>query len=1077
MNLLKNGKCSSCGYPAVSTKEVRNALPPQTVLMDRLELGNALDVSFQSIAYIAFDRQEKQPVIVLEFFPKQIAARRDKQLTVRSNKENFIEACRLFLSSRQDQPLELMYAFAENNTVYRVYQPDGHAASAVDQAEKLLDNPIFFRTEQNVPKMTINALGIPQLPQKREWQLSKKLQKESKRKKIRNMLVFSVLFVVLVVAGFIVYDKLRMYDVAIWVTSSTPVREAKLNGELLPAETPQADGRIRYEARLRKGEYTFVAENEDQMNTGVHSLSVKEDGEFSMSIPTPTPAPVKLTDVEWLYAENGQLYVVKDTFVKETRKVVDTVYPVEITGDARLAKDQDNYSLLLCKGGAERELRWKNGTIQFEVSEGTYEIFLRCGDDKKLLKTFSAPAEKEISLNLQAVDFYCEYLHGLTEMDHLYYVGDYASIILDGTEAENINEWADVYPELFGKYRLYQVPLQLDSRYRDDVQVKVNQTFDWTIETEIWVCEHHPELNIELIAGDVVIPETVYPVMPEAGEEAQVIILGKEHADKAEDFWKETNGFFRIGEECFLMKNGDKGSLMTEQEINELKEYRVLFSADEENAVLMDMLDAEVALSTAPMVDRQQIVSVSLNGQPLDMSDDGRCVFAATDGVYELTITFANGLEPVVRKLEIKDHRFMLENKKQSSRYIMLEDEVKASMQLKNDVDNEGLQVVTVDEHQLFVQETALAETPDYLVRVGEVYNKQLQELFDQLPVQVSVDPRIAADKIGNIQMGVITLQMDPETRTTNLEGAMAGKYEIQVSLAGDINEQETLDVWDGGENQVVLLKRFADEQIGKLRFWGLDKENLEYLSGDTDYLTPEAVEESKSTANVYEVVIDRELILENPLTLKDKNMQKELKLANEGLAEAVVYLPEGGEFELYVLWMLDKKSYKLMDISTVRKDTLISITEKDIAVLPTPTPTSTPAPTYKPTNKPSNTGGMAKPSETPTAPPNPFTTETPKPIIENNDTGSGTNQDPNGENNASVEGKGGGQSSDESGSTSSGTQNDSEKLNSNGGTDTSGEDKGGGQNDAESGSAPNDTLKNPEAPGSDGETDNQNGE
>lgn len=169
MREIAGGNCPHCGYPVNYKPVSRFALPIGTLLNNRYEIGGSQAASYQSVAYVAADRQTGALVIVTEFFPKNLAGRGGLMVGVRKNEAQFAFAVRSYMTSGNSAPYQLIDAFSENNTSYRVYALPGGADQAMEEADILLDIPVYFRDEANRPVMSVNALMIPQLPAKRAF--------------------------------------------------------------------------------------------------------------------------------------------------------------------------------------------------------------------------------------------------------------------------------------------------------------------------------------------------------------------------------------------------------------------------------------------------------------------------------------------------------------------------------------------------------------------------------------------------------------------------------------------------------------------------------------------------------------------------------------------------------------------------------------------------------------------------------------------------------------------------------------------------------------------------------------------
>lgn len=168
------GKCGNCGFTAADYKPERTALPLGS-LAGAYRIGVMKFNSRQSQVYTAVHDETSTPAIIEEFFPAQLAGRAPGtgEITLASKDpetvRRFQQACLLIEASSQKRPLKRTETFRANNTVYSVFEPVGTVSPAA-QCEMMSDNPYYFRDQNGMPTMTINALPIPGMPAERAYE-------------------------------------------------------------------------------------------------------------------------------------------------------------------------------------------------------------------------------------------------------------------------------------------------------------------------------------------------------------------------------------------------------------------------------------------------------------------------------------------------------------------------------------------------------------------------------------------------------------------------------------------------------------------------------------------------------------------------------------------------------------------------------------------------------------------------------------------------------------------------------------------------------------------------------------------
>lgn len=117
-------KCPYCGYRETDTVK-KYFIDEGTLFCDgRYELGAVYREDTEFIYYSAWDYQKKNPVIIKEYFPKNMAFRNttngDEVLVLNEHQDNFRNIVEQLLSTSA-------LAFKRNNTVYLIENhPEGN---------------------------------------------------------------------------------------------------------------------------------------------------------------------------------------------------------------------------------------------------------------------------------------------------------------------------------------------------------------------------------------------------------------------------------------------------------------------------------------------------------------------------------------------------------------------------------------------------------------------------------------------------------------------------------------------------------------------------------------------------------------------------------------------------------------------------------------------------------------------------------------------------------------------------------------------------------------------------------------
>ena len=306
-----NGKaCNHCGYEQSLAARLAAALPAGTMLNQRYQLGNALAESRQAIGYIAWDAQNNRAVLLEEFYPKSNATRTDNgQVVSRRNPAMFKQAQEMFGSAGPEtgKLIPCIDAFMAGGTAWRVYQPNPD--QPVDlQMDALLDRPVFFRDPSQRAFMTVNALPMPELPRKREFQPTARIARKRRNRLIKRIALGVAAALLLLVGAFFLLAMGRPVDVTLQVPLYQG-QKASLQGpadqtavditqelQLMEGQTPDPTGQSAalYEVKkqLAPGQYKLMIAPEDvRQSPAENSFTVRGLRPMTTQAPGLEPMP------------------------------------------------------------------------------------------------------------------------------------------------------------------------------------------------------------------------------------------------------------------------------------------------------------------------------------------------------------------------------------------------------------------------------------------------------------------------------------------------------------------------------------------------------------------------------------------------------------------------------------------------------------------------------------------------------------------------------------------------------------------------------------------------------------------
>ena len=941
MSELTDRKCSKCGYPLVELASIKEALPVGTILSNRYELGNALGKSYQSIAYIAYDEKRSESVILLEFFPKSVVGRNGSEVTIRTNRDLFVEACRGFLTSDQVQPLTMLDSFAQNNTVYRVYRLNKHSARAMEEAETLLDNPILFRNSDGKPLMSVNALAIPPLPKMRQWTMSKKIQSEKKHLSIRNMLVAVLVCAIVLLAGFFAYDAVRTHEVTIVVLTGSNISRATFGDiALTDGMTDSEKNEISFVVHVKKGKYALNVETEDGMQSDELVCSVKKPARFSVVVPDPIPE-INVEPGQWLISDNGNYYIFDEYSGKPMNtegKLAEGVSLADIlvTFDQNGFHNGENLKFFIQRGNAKYNLPLSGDTAYAKVSAGEYALYLDDGMNEKQLATLNGETGYSVKINTEAIRCYLENLTKVDPAQGVFFIADQCSLDGVNLSRENLNAWAEEYPSLFGSFKQRMIHAEVSKDLAQDSKEYHINGIKWQPGDAVSLSANTDEwkLQVQIANSKMSYTETI-PVSVDCdaitiGENIAKQIIKDEKWTKAKKLIIDGDSYALIledGESIPEVKKTEFDEALSwfGERFNEQLSQKVTFSYEFDERVSTDAISI-----------------VTLDGVQLKTSETGGAVqVVVTPGLYELKISFKNGLEPVIHVIEIH------ENRHDMFLYEQANEAAKLNASLK-EIGVSG--VVQANEHASYLPEEANASAQtdaETYLKYREVYEKAFDKNEWKLaPVEIYIDEDIQRETIQAVSINGIELASDIYPYSINAT-AYDG-YEVKVTFTdGQEVCEENLAVQENEMNQWLLLSDKAQEWMDSLGFWGEDQKQLRVFAGYYEYLTPESIEKAMEgyPVNYLSVICVeqydwiKKFVVRSSVEGKNAELYPEIQVTS-GVPMLCVYVPNG----MYELWIVsqDDMEYLFIDEIEIKNNT-----SKDINVAAEgykyPDPESTP--------------------------------------------------------------------------------------------------------------------------------------
>lgn len=150
-------------------------------------IGAMIGSNRQAQFYCALCKDNEEAVLVEEYFPYTVAGRKNNTPPVVNvpKDSNYDTAREMFRTSTIDREVVLIDTIDANNTAYRVYQLSP-LKTLEEQYERLVNDPLVFRSSAGKLALTINGLAVPPIPEKRPYRRN---PRKGKNRKIMTVLL------------------------------------------------------------------------------------------------------------------------------------------------------------------------------------------------------------------------------------------------------------------------------------------------------------------------------------------------------------------------------------------------------------------------------------------------------------------------------------------------------------------------------------------------------------------------------------------------------------------------------------------------------------------------------------------------------------------------------------------------------------------------------------------------------------------------------------------------------------------------------------------------------------------------
>lgn len=866
MQEMRDGRCPCCGYPEDTNNRYRNALPIGKVLNNRFELGLARGAGFQSLVYIAWDREMNRPVLVTELFPQNQALRKNGLAVAKRTPELFENACNLYTESRQQMPLTMLTSFRENQTAYRVYElPGNDGSEAEEPVEQLCVSPVYFRDAFGKPVMNVCALEIPPMPGKRQWKPGEektglktvtittplkdrnekdgpvndspetegRKKEKSKRsagttrsaeaiqkntaakqpkhaKSGRKKTIVCLCCVVLVaVIGVIAFSFFRRYPVQIEFGSKTAITEARFGDYLLPEATPDENGRITYTVDVRYGKYDLTASSANGMSLSEKNIEVTGQDrilKYEMPDPTATPVPeIRLSEGEWIFRKGDEdlLLVTKDGAEPVVGIPNEKPAYYTVTLTGTEEDGAEGPEFSVAGDAGQMSVAWVGGENGKEFS------FAAAGADLHLAVRSRngnwmpvASLEKENSLSVDA-----EAIRFWRE--HLDDPENACQIVFVGennSQALKDLTWENlkIWSERYPDL-FRDLPVR---EYLPEPDPRFSGEAEFRIEGMTWLPGQtvHMAGKMKNLETEISFGDAVFHEPAETEDTG--ITIGRETADTIAEQWKFFTEIVNY-DGRILPKCGD--GQLDEGKAEELGTLMALcpgafsFRAEDlkEKKLVLYATDIHLEHVSAVYAD-----GLLLNG--IQDQDEYTCPVSVTGGNAVIRVCFDNGYE-VEEKVSLE--------KNERNVHVLLDTAMKKAMILE-EILSHVKGIVRLGENQEFfvmnddriLRQYSLAD-----VRVTVKELKQLLEvfvvdrdtaIFDLCAVELKPDERLRKDLLSGVKLERLVFHADA---AGNYPVSLTpGRYRIRMTADGK-GIMQTIEVTGTGGSGTVLLKDLAD--------------------------------------------------------------------------------------------------------------------------------------------------------------------------------------------------------------------------------------------------------------------------
>ena len=157
--------CPGCGFDGKCVEQLP-FMQIGAVLKGRYRIGRVVHSNEESVTYLAFDREQKGPVYIEEFFPRKACGRKEDGKSVdipAAREEIFLRGVKPFRtlfeklkSSEVDGVLDVRDVFTENKTVYAAMRSGN--SGTLGQVLRKKENPLSWNQAGKIFRPVLDAL-------------------------------------------------------------------------------------------------------------------------------------------------------------------------------------------------------------------------------------------------------------------------------------------------------------------------------------------------------------------------------------------------------------------------------------------------------------------------------------------------------------------------------------------------------------------------------------------------------------------------------------------------------------------------------------------------------------------------------------------------------------------------------------------------------------------------------------------------------------------------------------------------------------------------------------------------------